>query len=70
MKKHLTVTTSSLPNLVNNLAGKIQKINCKYKHNDKYVKLSELIKKSVGDFSNKGTLKIIIQMLILQDKLS
>ena len=70
MEKHLTVTTSSLSNLVNNLAGKIQKISCKYKHNDKYVKLSELIKKSVGDFSNKGTLKIIIQMLILQDILS
>ena len=35
MEKHLTVTTSSLSNIVNNLAGKIRKINCKYKHNDK-----------------------------------
>ena len=35
MEKYLTVTASSLSNRVNNLAGKIHKINSKYKPSDK-----------------------------------
>ena len=50
---------SSLSNLVNKLSEGIHKIKCKYRHNDKKVKLVELHTKNATVFLNTRTLKMI-----------
>ena len=50
---------SSLSNLINNLSEEIHKINCKYGHDDKNVKLVELNASVVAVFLNTQILKMI-----------
>ena len=58
---------SSLSNLFDNLSEGIHKFKCKYRYDDKNVKLAELNKSIATVFLNIHTLKIInrIQMFML-----
>ena len=51
--------SSSLSNINDNVAGRVHKIKCQYRHDDKNVKLIELNTNFVGAFLNTQTLKII-----------
>ena len=50
---------SSLSNLVNNMSEKIHRIKCKYRHDDKNVKLVELNISTAIVFLNTKILKMI-----------
>ena len=51
--------TSSSSTLVNNLAEGIQKIKCKYRHDNKKSKIAGLNTNIVSTFLNTQTLKMI-----------
>ena len=50
---------SSLSNLVNNISEGIHKINCKYRHDDKNVKIVQSSTEIATAFLNTQTLKTI-----------
>ena len=50
---------SSLSNLVNDLSEGIHRIKCRYGHDDKNVRLVELIISTATGFLNMQTLKMI-----------
>ena len=55
----VTFMTSSSSTVVNNLAEGIQKIKCKYRHDNKKSKIAELDTNIVSTFLSTQTLKMI-----------